>query len=200
MSWGSLLLAGAPKAIGQIGSFITAGLEAKTQKRWQAYNNALVRLQNAQNQNAITTNEGMIIERSAEQEYAIRKSEYMTKASTEVSAAASGTTGRSVNAVLFDVGRNAAEASRKREQDLQYQLLGTQQQRESSNMQTEMQQDYTRIPKPSTADLALGLTATAVSTWDSEGRPKLSTLFGQRLPSRGPTIPSRPIDGVRNKL
>ena len=199
-SWGNVFLKGLPGAVGSVVDYITASRDAKSQRKWQAYNNALVRLQNAQNQNALTTNEGMAVERSAEMEYAIRKSEYMTKASTEVAAAATGTTGRSVDLIMFDVGKNAAEASYKRQQDLEYQLLGIQQQRESSNLQTEMQIDHSTIPGPNAADMVLGLTTNFAKVWNSEGRPSFSSFSSQRLPSRGPVLPDRPIGDVKDKL
>ncbi len=196
--WGNVFLKGLPQVVGSAVNFITATRDAKNQRAWQAYNNALVNLQNAQNQNALTANEGMAIERSSEAEFAIRKSEYMTKASTEVAAAAAGTTGRSVDLVLFQVGRNAAEASAKRAQDLEYQLLGFQQQRDSSNLQTAMQIDHATIPGPNAADAVLGLTKNLAGIWNEEGRPSFGTQ--QRLPASGPTLPSRPIDSVRNRL
>ena len=198
-SWGNVFLKGAPQVIGTVANFITAARDAKTDRKWQAYNNALVRLQNAQNQNALTVNEGMAVERSSEAEYAIRKSQYITEASTEVSAAASGTIGRSVDMVLFQVGRDAADASSKRQQDLEYQLLGIQQQRESSNLQTEMQIDHQSIPGPNAADAILGLTTNLGKIWNSEGRPGIN--FSTRTPKLGPIPPDRPlVSGVKNKL
>lgn len=197
-TWGSIFMKGLPGAVGSVVNFITASEDAKSQRKWQAYNNALVRLQNATNQNALTTNEGMAVERASEAEYAIRKNEYITKASVEVSAAATGTTGRSVNAVLFDVGRNAARASADKARDLDYQLLGFQQQRELSNLQTEMQIDHSRIPGPNPADVVLGLTTPFVDSWQKAGMPALPSF--KSSPLQGPTKSGAVISGVKNKL
>lgn len=197
-TWGSVFMKGLPGAVGSVVNYITASQDAKTQRKWQAYNNALVRLQNGMNQNAITTNEGMAVERASEAEYAIRKSEYITKASAEVSAAATGTTGRSVNAVLFDVGRNAAKASADKQRDLDYQMLGFQQQREQSNLQTEMQIDNSRIPGPNPADVVMGLTTPFVNAWAGAGQPALFTR--KSSPYQGPNSNGSVYSGVKNKL
>lgn len=188
-TWGSVFMKGLPGAVSSVVGYITASQDAKQQRKWQAYNNALVRLQNAQNQNAITTNEGMAVERASEAEYAIRKSEYITKGSAEVSAAATGTTGRSVDAVLFDIGRNAAKASADKARDLQYQQLGFQQQRESSNLQTEMNIDRATIPGPSAADAVLGLVTPFANAYKYYGMPSL----------KGTTV-GNIFSGVKNKL
>ncbi len=196
-TWGSIFMKGLPGAVGSVVNFITASEDAKTQRKWQAYNNALVRLQNATNQNALTTNEGMAVERASEAEYAIRKSAYITKASAEVSAAATGTVGRSVNAVLFDIDRNAARASADKSRDLDYQLLGIQQQREQSNLQTEMQIDHSRIPGPNPADVVMGLTTPFVNAWQSAGMPAVPSF--SRAPMQGANRNGSVISGVKNK-
>lgn len=188
-TWGSVFMRGLPGAVGSLVGYITASQDAKQQRKWQAYNNALVRLQNAQNQNAITTNEGMATERASEAEYAIRKSEYITKGSAEVSAAATGTIGRSVDLVLFDIGRNAAKASADKARDLGYQMLGFQQQRESSNLQTEMNIDRASIPGPNPADMVMGLTTPFAEAYKYYGMPS----------TRG-TMVGTALEGVKNKL
>ena len=197
-TWGSIFMKGLPGAVGSVVNYITAAQDAKTQRKWQAYNNALVRLQNATNQNALTTNEGMAVERASEAEYAIRKNEYITKASVEVSAAATGTTGRSVNSVLFDVGRNAARASADKARDLEYQLLGFQQQRELSNLQTEMQIDRSSIPGPNPADVVMGLTTPFVDAWSKGGMPALPSF--RSAPLQGANRDGSVVSGVKNKL
>lgn len=197
-TWGSIFMKGLPGAVGSVVNFITASQDAKVQRKWQAYNNALVRLQNATNQNALTVNEGMTIERASEAEYAIRKNEYSTKASVEVAAAATGTTGRSVNAVLFDVGRNAARASADKSRDLDYQLLGFQQQREQSNLQTEMQIDHSRIPGPNPADVVMGLTTPFVDAWKGYGMPAVPSF--RSAPQQGANRDGSIYSGVKSKL
>jgi len=149
--WMDLALGG----VKSIGSYLVASAEAKNKRRWQKYNNTMVMLQGAQNQNTLTDNENMARERSAEEAFLIRRSEYITKASAEVAAAATGTTGRSVNMILFDVGRNAAVADRDRARDLDLQYLGIDNQRKQVALQTKMSLDMTDIPNPNPFSYAL---------------------------------------------
>lgn len=137
-------------------SFQAASVEAKAKRQWQAYKNAMVKLQDAQNQNAITTNEVMLEGRVAEQRFQIKRSEYVTEAAAEASAAAADTEGRSVNMVMFDIERNASMQQARLTQDLEAQYAQFDQQRQSSAFQAALNTDYTFIPKPSLATYALG--------------------------------------------
>lgn len=145
-----------------VGSFIAQSRQAAADRKWQAYNNKMTRLQDAQNQNAITTNENMRKERKHTQLMQVQKSERSTLAKAEVAAAATGTIGRSVNAVLFDVKRNAATARQQIERDDDWQDLNTDQQRMQSALQTEMSLDLRHIPGPSIGSLFMGLGTTMV--------------------------------------
>lgn len=173
MSWSDMALDGSVSLVQNIGSYIIAGKQRKAQKKWQEYNNKLVNLQNAINQNALVTNAGMAVDASAEQAFAIRKSEYITKGQVETAAAASGTIGRSVDLVLFEVGKNAANADAKRADDLKYQLLGIDQQSQASNMQTELQVDRTYMPRPNAAAYMMNFAGDMGKLWKENGRPSL---------------------------
>ena len=151
------------QALQAFGSYIAANKKAAADRKWQAYNNKMTRLQDAQNQNAITTNELMRKERKQEQLINIQKQERETLASAEVSAAASGTIGRSVNMVLFDINRNAAAARGAVERDDQYQDVVTDNQRMQSAMQTELQMDLRQITGGSASSLMLGLGSALVT-------------------------------------
>jgi len=154
--WGSLGMQAVASAAKQYGNYQVAAAQAKQDRMWQAYNNKMVKLQNAMNQNAITTNENMSRDRVKQQMFNIEMSEMSTKASAEVSAAASGTVGRSVDMVLMDIGRNAARkrGSIERDQDMQEVVLDNQ--RIQSDMQTQMQLNLKSIPSPSAGTAILG--------------------------------------------
>ncbi|QOE32160.1 virion-associated protein [Rhizobium phage Paso] len=145
------------KASDGITSFITAKRDAKYRQQLQDYNNAMTRLANAQNQNAITTNQNAAIERSVMEQFNIERSRYTTIAQAEVSAAASDTAGRSVNQTLYQVERSAEEADSNRMADLEMQLAGFQQQRLNSSMQANQQIDYSFIPSPNPVTSMLGI-------------------------------------------
>lgn len=155
MAWADMVGASGGNILGQVGSFIEASKTQKEKKAWQRYNNAMLNIQNAQNQNALTINERMAAERSSIMGFQIRKSEYLTSASVEASAAASGTIGRSVNLALLDVHRNAAVADERRLRDLDYQYLQTDAQRRNSAMAVALKTDYATIPSPNPLSYAL---------------------------------------------
>jgi hypothetical protein len=146
-------------------SYFAAKADAESKQKWQDYNNKMTKLMNAANQNVLTVNENLAQERSMAQENAIRKSEYATKASAEVAAAAAGTVGGSVNAVLFDISLNAANASARNAKDLQAKMLQISNERDSSNISAQLQQDHTWIPEPSMATSLLGFGSDLISSY-----------------------------------
>ena len=189
MAWADLAISGAQS----IGSYILQAAEAKNRRKWQKYHNTMLNLQAAQNQNTLTDNENMARERSQEEAFLIRRSEYITKASVEVAAAATGTTGRSVNMVLFDVGRNAAIADRDRQRDLQLQYLSIDNQRRSVALDAKLAQDNTHIPSPNPFSAALGF----MGSVDLSGFKNLNTKPTPR--NTGPADPWV-MNGVNMRL
>lgn len=161
MAWTSQQMGGAIGSIGsQIGNFIAASKQAKADRAWQKYNNAMVRIQDGQNQNVLTTNENIAREANLEKRFGIRRTEYMTAATARVAAAASGTIGRSVNSVMHDIHKNAAEADRLTAQDFEMQKLEIDNQRRQSSMQAALSLDLRKIQGPSPVALALGIAGT----------------------------------------
>ena len=141
--------------------------QTESDRKWQAYNNAMVTVQEAGNQNSITTNENLARERAAIQRAAITKSAYQTKAQAEVAAAASGTSGRSVDIALYDIGRNEAMAIDAVDKDLKVQFLGFDNQRQGSAMQGQMSKDFRGLPMPNAATYMLGFATDAASIFDT---------------------------------
>lgn len=169
MAWANWQVQGAMTGIKEVGSFILKSRQAKSDRAWQKYNNAMTRIQNATNQNALTANEGMLVERTVRERFNTDLSAYKTKASGVVAAAAVGAEGNSVERVLAEVEHNRARAQSGITTDLNYQQQGIAQQRASSNMQTEMQIDYTQIPKPNFASSLLDWGAnTTMKWWESK--------------------------------
>lgn len=148
-----------------ISGFIQSSREAKYRKKLQEYNNAMTRLANAQNQNAITTNQNMAVERSLAQQFEIERSEYVTLGKAETAAAAADTAGRSVNQTLYQVQRSADEAESKRQADLQSQLAQYTQQRKNSALQQQQQLDFSYIPSPSPVTAMLGIAGNLAKTY-----------------------------------
>jgi hypothetical protein len=130
------------------GSYQADKAAAKAAQAWQAYSNTMLRLSDGLNQNAITTNEILSQQAFADQAIGIKQSNILTQAQAEVSAAAAGVKGTSVDDVMRDINRSAAVAENKRQNDLNASYLAFDQQRQSSAMSAAMQQDYSYIPKP----------------------------------------------------
>ena len=134
---------------GAMGQYSADKANAKAQKRIQEYRNKMANISNAINQDAITTNTTLAIQQSARQAVYMRRDELSTLGSTAVAAAAAGVRGRSVNATLVDVQRNAGFAESMRQRDLQEQFMQFDQQRLGSALSAVMNQDLSYIPKPS---------------------------------------------------
>ncbi|KRR22160.1 virion core protein, T7 gp14 family [Bradyrhizobium retamae] len=169
--WADLALSGGLAALRTGLSYSQAKKDAEAKQVWQAYKNTMTQLSNANNQNILTTNENIASAASREQAFQIERSEYLTSAQAEVAAAAEGVGGRSVNAVMFDVERNATMAQSRRKQDLQAQYLQIDNQRLQSDFQASMQIDYSPIPEPNPATYALNFATDMTKLWQSS-KPK----------------------------
>lgn len=169
--WAELALSGGLAALRTGMQYKQAKEDAEAKKAWQAYKNTMTQLSNANNQNILTTNENIAAGASRAQAFAIDRSEYLTSAQAEVAAAADGVGGRSVNAVMFDVERNATMAQSRRKQDLQAQFMQIDNQRKQSDFSAAMQMDYSPIPEPNPATYALNFATDMTKLWNSS-KPK----------------------------
>ena len=152
-------------------NFLQAGMQYdadkqqhKAQVAWQKYSNTMVRLSDAMNQNAITTNELLTQEAFANEAMKIKRGSLLTLAKVETAAAAAGTKGRSVNQAMLDVTRNAAVRESERQTSLRNANLAFDQQRLQSGMSAAMQLDYTYLPKPNAASYFLKAAASSMGT------------------------------------
>lgn len=152
--------------------YIQSSREASYRQKLQDYNNKMVSLANAQNQNALVTNQNLAVERSLAQQFEISRSEYVTLGKVETSAAASGTEGRSVNQTLYQVQRSADEAESRRMADLDAQLAQIRQQSLNSAMQANQQIDQSYIPQPSPVTAMLGIGTSLLRNYYDYSDPK----------------------------
>lgn len=167
MSIGLSAIQGGLQLVSVLGSHKAAKEKAKSDKAWQEYNNKMVRINDALNQNTLTTNQNMRKERTAMQRLQLQRSEYATSAKVEVSAASTGTVGNSVNAALRDVRNNAAEQQEQLDRDGVWQDLQIQNQRMLSTFQADSAVDLRTIPTPSSASLMLGLAKVGLDNRDT---------------------------------
>lgn len=134
--------------LGNIGAYYANKAKVKAQRKMKAYRNAMVNISNAINQNALTTNTTLSIQQSARQAKALRQDELTTLGSAQVSAAAAGVKGNSVNSTFFDIKRQAGVLESNRERDLEHTFLQIDQQRLSSSLSAVQNQDLTHLPGP----------------------------------------------------
>jgi hypothetical protein len=169
--WSDLAISGGLSLLRAGMDYSDAKKAADSKRAWQTYKNSMVQLSNQNNQNIITTNENIARAASVDQSFAIERSEYLTSAQAEVSAAAAGVGGRSPNDVLFDVERNASGAQARRKLDLQSQYLQADNQRKQSEFQAAQSMDYSPIPEPNPATYMLNFATDAYKLYRS-GTPK----------------------------
>jgi hypothetical protein len=169
--WAALAVSGGLSLLRQGLGYSEAKQSADAKRAWQTYKNTMVDLSNANNQNIITTNENLARRNNIDQAFQIERSEYLTSAQAEVAAAASGTGGRSVNAVMFDIEHNAAVAQTRRKQDLEDQYLQMDNQRQQSAFQAALSHDYSPIPEPNPATYMLNF-ATDMTKLGMSATPK----------------------------
>ena len=100
-----------------IAGFINASNERKAkkmayeaEKKWVAYNNTMRALTAAQDNNTLTMNQADAKMQLVEKRIDIMRQGQAAKAAAQVSANTAGAAGGSVEATLFDIGRNAARA------------------------------------------------------------------------------------------
>lgn len=166
--WADWQVNGITGGLKAVGSFILQSRQAKSDRKWQEYNNKMTRLQDGVNQNNINLNQNMAVERQVREQYQLRMAEYQTSSKAEAAAAAVGAEGNSVDKVLLEISQNESRAQASMRTDMNYQMVGFQNQRQSSALQTAMQIDYTQIPKPNLAQSLLSWGAdTAAGWWQS---------------------------------
>lgn len=131
---------------------------AEYNQKIQAYKNKMTMLSAAQQQNTITQNVTAAIQSSAIEATDIQQKVQEATGAAEVAAAATGTTGRSVQMVNTSVQRAGAAQEYSRQQQLQNVFASADTQRQNVAMQAVMQQDLNWYQNPSSPS-ALGTLA-----------------------------------------
>src|ERR1035437_9106959 len=146
--WGNLLSAGT--------AYMADKEQADAKRKWQAYSNAMVNISNAQDQNAISSNETMAVQDAVQKNVNVQRGGLIFAAKEQVQAAAAGVQGRSVNQSLMDIQAQAADKERNNQIDLQNKLQGYAQQREQKNLNAAQEQNYSYIAAPNAGTYLLG--------------------------------------------
>lgn len=120
--------------------YLKAARDAKASRAWDKYNNAVAGMQGGQALNSITVNESMNREQHAKNKVAIEVSRLMATAKVTAGAAAAGVSGGSVDATLFNVGRNAGNRQAQEADSFENGLMVTTQQRRNISLQRQLAQ------------------------------------------------------------
>ena len=130
--------------------------KSKAQRQWQTYSNAMKDLSATQSQNAVTSNQLLLSDSFASRAFQLKKESLFTQGRVEVSAAAAGVKGKSVNRTMREVLGNFAGREADRQEAFRVGLMGMDQQRREIQVSAAMSQDYSYIPKPNAASYYLG--------------------------------------------
>lgn len=148
--------------------YSVAKAKAKAMKKQQEYNNKMARISDAVNQNAITSNVSMAIQQSARQSQQIQQQGGAMRSAITTSAGATGTVGNSVEQTKLSVRAQEATAEYTRQENLRGMFMQADQQRRTSTLAADMQQDYSPIQMPNaTAYLFDHLTSTSMGMLQS---------------------------------
>lgn len=164
--------------------YANAKAMAEYNKKLQEYKNKMTMLSAAQQQNTITQNVTSAIQSSANEAADIQKKVQEATGSAEVSAAATGTTGRSVDMVQTSVQRAGASQEYARQQQLQNVFDSADTQRQNVAMQAVMQQDlnwYQSPQSPSALATIAQIGGLAAKYYDTTSTP------GSSAPPSGET-------------
>lgn len=159
-----------------VGGYLGKRKMAKNRAAWDAYNNKMALIQAGQSQNAVTDNVAINRAQKAENDLIIKTSRLVAAAKVKAGAAAAGVSGGSVEATLFDVGRNAGRKLAQSTDQFETSLQVTNQQRRSIAMGAKMSQ---RVSAPGPSLLgALATTGLNILEGMEEDVTSKGTLMG----------------------
>lgn len=166
-------------------SYGAAAAEARARRKLQEYNNKMSRISDALNQNAITTNVTKAIQASSRAAIALQDQVREITAAADVQAASTGTVGRSVDMVMNEISRGAAQQEYTRQEDLKAYFLQADQQRKQSALSAKLNQDNSYIPKPSAASALfnVGMDAMGFAKQNGVDFNNLTSLFSNSKPA-----------------
>jgi hypothetical protein len=136
-------------AVQGVTGFINAGTSAKLAAALQKYRNQMLQITRAMNDRAISQNEIRTRDASVRFAFAIEERAAVDQASAEVSAAAAGVQGMSVDRQMRGLRGSALRAHSARKERTRQEMAGHANERINNNVSTIMQRDITVQEKPS---------------------------------------------------
>jgi hypothetical protein len=169
-------------AVSGLSNYMLGRTQAKMKEAAQAHSNAMRRINTAQQQNTVTLQEAAIQDESTRMGTALQGQAIRDRGAAEVSAAAAGVAGGSVDQAILGLRRSAIQAQDARMQNMTAQLYATEQQRKNIRIAGVLGQDVSVIPRPSASAALLGLGTQLLGQWD-DNQPKGSKIADGNTPS-----------------
>ncbi len=159
------------QAFGGVADFMIGGIQASMNEAAQAHSNTMRELASAQATNQVTLAESQIRDKSVRLSAALQQQSLKDQGAAEVSAAAAGVKGGSVDQMMLGLRRSAVQAQDARMRNRDANLLAQDTQRNNIKLASILGEDISVLPQPSVASAMLGLGATLLDTYD-ENQPK----------------------------
>jgi len=169
-------------AVSGLSNYMLGRTQAKMQESAQAHSNAMRRISSAQQQNTVTLQEAAIQDESTRLGVTLQEQSIRDRGAAEVSAAAAGVAGGSVDQAMLGLRRSAIQAQDARMKNMTAQLYATEEQRKNIRISGILGQDVSVIQRPSAASAMLGLGTQLLGQWDAN-QPKGSKIADGNAPS-----------------
>ena len=169
-------------AVSGLSNYMLGKTQAKMQESAQAHSNAMRRISSAQQQNTVTLQEAAIQDESTRLGVTLQEQSIRDRGAAEVSAAAAGVAGGSVEQAMLGLRRSAIQAQDARMKNMTAQLYATEEQRKNIRISGILGQDVSVIQRPSAASAMLGLGTQLLGQWDAN-QPKGSKIADGYSPS-----------------
>lgn len=153
-------------ALSALGGYSTAKHNASMKRMMQDYNNSMSAFAAAQALNTQTGNEISVRDAAVTARQTIDLQSMQDRANAEVSAAAAGVAGGSVEAAMRGLTRSKLQAQEALRRKMQAHSRANTETRRGIAINKAMNKDISVIPKPSVASALLGLGASMIDVYD----------------------------------
>jgi hypothetical protein len=168
-------------AFGGLADAYTKNIQIGMKESAQAYSNTMRQISTAQSLNASTLHEVNLQDSSKRLEATLQLESLKNVAASEVSAAAAGVAGGSVEQALLGLKRSALGAQHARMRNLDSSLFAASKQKSNIRLAGIMGKDISVIQRPSTASALLGMGASLLDKYDANLPKGLQARDGARL-------------------
>lgn len=154
-----------------LGAFAQSRITSDLETAYKKYRNVMSALSAAQEQNNVVLNSIAIRDASIAEQEQIEIAAIREQGSAQVSAAAAGVKGNSVDLTMRSLAADAARANKTRLDNLNNQFTALNGEKRNIQVAAVMNKDISVIPRASVATTLLGMGTQLINTWDSHQTP-----------------------------